>query len=223
MLNPFEPLSPERLAAIYHWPPLALRFLSGDGDCLHVMGQAGMGKTTLLRQIELRISEAGQQVPYTCVPPGGTSPARVAFGDVTLVDEADRMSGYDVALTLLEVKLLRGRIVLGTHRNLMHHVRACGMSGLEVALRPLRDADALAELLLDRAQLAGAAWCLDSAARRALLHHSRGNTERALQIGYEVFEDLETPAEITSQHITAAAGALDRATAPPPPPPSARR
>jgi len=193
--NPFEPLPPERLATIYHWPPEALRFVAGEADCLQVVGDAGLGKTALLQQLELRFAASGLEVPYTVVPTDGAlDPDEVAMGGVTLLDEADRWPERALRQFLTRVRAARQRLALASHRDHRRALRRGRLTALHIALAPLTQADDVARFFEDRVALAAPearpTGVLSEEAAEALLRLSGGNLERCLQIGYEVFEDL---------------------------------
>ncbi|MBP8952462.1 MAG: hypothetical protein KBI47_08730 [Armatimonadetes bacterium] len=217
--NPFEPVSPARLAPVYHWHPFALAFLAGEVDALQVIGLPGMGKTTLLSQVRHRLALDGLEAPYTCIPTGGIAQAcAVPVGPVTLMDETDRLARADLAEILARVANIGGRVLLGTHRLHTAALRRAGFAPRTIRLNPLRDPIAAAELLLSRfATLdhsAGDAWTLAPGADRALLACSRGIPERILQIGYELFEDHGAPCIITPALVRAATRQSARAVRP---------
>jgi hypothetical protein len=210
--NPFEPLSTASLAAIYEWPGEAVRFLEGACDCLHIVGECGMGKTALLRQIEARFASA----LYACVPLGGEWRLQLPAGvSVALLDETDRLTGRALGQAVRTVREARARCVLAAHRSQLRGIRRAGLSAELIELRPITEAARVRRLWEARVALAygdeGAR--LSDEAAQALLSASRGNVERCLQIGYEVFEDLEALRPITADDIAAAAASLDRALA----------
>ena len=90
--NPFEALPPASLARVYEWPPEVRRFLRGEADCLHVVGDCGMGKTTVLEQIGHRLKTEGVATAYACVPLKGPFEVReLGPAAVVLLDETDRL------------------------------------------------------------------------------------------------------------------------------------
>jgi hypothetical protein len=105
--------------------------------------------------------------------------------------------------------------VLAAHRSQLRGIRRAGLSAELIELRPITEAARVRRLWEARVALAygdeGAR--LSDEAAQALLSASRGNVERCLQIGYEVFEDLEALRPITADDIAAAAASLDRALA----------
>ncbi|MBM3499362.1 MAG: hypothetical protein FJX74_11910 [Armatimonadetes bacterium] len=213
--NPFEGLSPASLAPIYEWPGEALRFVEGEFDCLHVVGDCGMGKTTLLRQLELRAAEAGGCSVYGCVPVGGGLELELpAAASLALIDETDRLSGEGLIRLLGRVREARCRCVLAGHRRQLRAIRQARLTVAYLRLRPL-PGPALQTLFESRIALAYGpdAPGLTIDAARALLRASRGNIERCLQIGYEVFEDLDGLREVTAADVGMAAASLDRALA----------
>jgi len=215
--NPFEPLPPESLARIYEWPEEALRFLAGEGDCLHIVGECGMGKTALLGQIRHRLGHEGIEAPYTCVPLDRRFGVEgIEFGPVTLIDETDRLPKRVLGELLGKTKVLNVRIVLASHRNQLRTIHRAGLRTLHLALKPLTSTEEVARVFSDRVILAAGddhPFTLAVGARDALLSHSGGNIERCLQLGYEVFEDLDRPRPITAADIDAAAASLARALA----------
>lgn len=216
--NPFEPLSPASMARIYDWPPEALRFLGGEFDCLHVVGECGMGKTTLLRQIERYLTEQGAVVAYTCVPLDGALDLSLGAKPLAvLIDESDRLPRPTLLALLSRLRETQCRCALAGHGRQFREIRRVGFTGGYLELRPVRTAETLRAIWERRVDLAFGPGDnpprLTADAARALLRASRGNIERALQIGYEVFEDLAAEREITARHIQAAALSLDRALA----------
>jgi ABC-type phosphonate transport system ATPase subunit len=216
--NPFEPISPERLATIYQWPPEALRFLEGKADCLHILGDEGMGKTTLLKQTELRLAEQGVSLAYIYLPPDGElDVAALPLAPVALLDEADRLSKRQLVAFLARLRDEGCRAAVSTHRDLAQRIRRAGLSCLDIRLRALTRAEDVARIFRDRVGLlqgvADDEFQLSPEGARALLRFSRGNIERCLQLGYEVFEDIEEPRGIAAEDIARAAAALGRATA----------
>jgi len=214
--NPFEPLSPASLARIYEWPAEALRFLAGEFDCLHVVGDCGMGKTTLLRQVERRLTETGAPVVYACVPLGGALQLTLLPDAlVALIDETDRLSRRTLAGLLARLREARCRCVLAGHRRQLREIRRAGFTAVYLELVPITEPRVLRAIFEQRIALAFGddGPRLAQEATQALLRASRGNIERALQIGYEVFEDLPTVRTITAADIEAAAVSLDRALA----------
>jgi hypothetical protein len=213
--NPFEPLSPASLAGIYEWPDEALRFLAGEFECLHVVGACGMGKSALLRQIERRLTHDGAVALYTCVPLDG--PLHLWFTpdlSVALIDETDRLPRRALLDLLSRLRHARCRCVLAGHRRQSRDIRRAGFAPEHLELTPL-PAEALRAIWERRVTLAFGEGedtpKLTAAAAQALRQASRGNIERALQIGYEVFEDLSTLRGITARDIEVAAVSLDRA------------
>lgn len=213
--NPFEPVAPAQLAQVYRWHDLALAFVEGRLDALQVIGLPGMGKTTLLSQVRLRLALEGEEPPYTCIPVGGIQdPDQVPVARVTLMDETDRLAPAHLAEILRRIAGLQGRVLLGTHRLHEAALRRAGFTPRTIRLRPVKSPAAAAEILLSRFAANGCdpgdSWVLAPGADRALLRNSRGNVERILQIGYELHEDLGAPGIITPDHIRAAAHRLSR-------------
>lgn len=216
MDNPFEPITTQRLATIYEWPAMALRFLDGEADCLHVMGAEGMGKTTLLIQIQHRLAQEGVTAAMTVIGLGaGVDASSVAPGPVTLLDETDRLSPQQLDQLLVRVRNTGARLVLATHRSQVRQVRRAGLTCLPLRLRPLARTEDVGRVFEGRLRIVfpegDPRRALSPEAARALLRFSRGNVERCLQIGYEVFEDLDTVRPISPADIRAAAAALSRA------------
>lgn len=214
--NPFEPIPANRLAPIFRWPPEALRFLDGEGGCLHVLGDAGMGKTALLLQIQRRLAEQDTVAPYTYLAPGADADINaIPLGPVTLLDETDRLDRRRLRALLARVHAGGFRVALGTHRSQLREAHRAGLSCLHLPLKPLARPEDVARVLEDRIALAlGTSehpFSLSLDAAEALLRLSRGNIERCIQLGYEVCEDIEAPREITADDIRAAAEALDHA------------
>jgi hypothetical protein len=215
-LNPFEPLSPASLARVYQWPDEALRFLAREFECLHVVADCGMGKTTLLRQIEQRVVGEGQRAWYVCVPlDGGLRLEPPPGGPLALLDETDRLSGRALTALLRRLRKEGCRCALAGHRSQLREIRRAGFAAEYLELRALTSAQAVRSLFESRVDLApgDTAPSLTEPAAEALLRASRGNLERCLQIGYEVFEDLEALRDITAADIEAAAASLDLALA----------
>ncbi len=216
MANPFEPLPPHRLAAIYQWPQEALRFLDGTAECLHVLGSCGMGKTALLLQLGQSLAQAQVAAPYTCFPVGAPlTPEAVELGQVALLDEVDRLPRSVLAGLLTRVRRAHTRVVLATHRDLRRRIRGARLSCLHVPLPPLTTPAQVMRLLSARAALAGPAArdrChLLPEAAAAVLQASAGNLERCLQLGYELFEDADGSRPLTADDVAAAAQSLSRA------------
>ena len=129
--NPFEGLTADSLAPIYEWPEEALRFLAGQADCLHVTGDCGMGKTTLLQQIEHRIRSQGESVTYTCIPLDGTiNLTQVCPGTVALLDETDRLSAPTLRDILTALWDEGHRPVLAGHKKQLREIRRAGFTTL---------------------------------------------------------------------------------------------
>jgi len=217
--NPFEGLTTDALAPIYEWPEEAVRFLEGHADCLHVTGDCGMGKTTLLQQIECSIRNQGESVTYTCIPlDGAIDLAEACSGTVALLDETDRLDSP--ALRDLLTALWDGghKPVVAGHKKQLREIRRAGFAPLYIQLRAAASSKALARIFTQRIDVAAGdpdhPYELTPEATRALLHHCRGNVERCLQIGYEVFEDLDSPRAISATDIATAAADLDQATTP---------
>ena len=226
--NPFEPLPPERLAGVYRWPAEALRFLAGEADCLHIVGEAGLGKTALLRQLQLRLEAQGAAAPYACVPPDGSLTSdRAPLGMVTLLDEADRWPDRHLRRLVGRVRAAGQRLALASHRDHRRLLQRAGLTALHLALVPLSRADEAKRLFEERVALAAGSasppFVLDTEAAEVLLRLSGGNLERCLQIGYEVCEDLgrhgrpgpggSPTAVIGGEEVRGAAEALERALA----------
>jgi len=214
--NPFEPLSPASLAPIYEWPGEALRFLGGDFGCLHVVAGCGMGKTTLLRQIEHRLTTEGAPVMYACIPVGGhPEPKPPANGAVALLDETDRLSDRALGSLLRRLRQAHCRCVLAGHRQQLAAIVRAGFSAQGLGLKPLVSAERVRVIFEARVVLACGPGgpILAGDAAQALLRASGGNIERCLQIGYEVFEDLDVLRTITAADIEAALASLGRALA----------
>ena len=214
--NPFEPLSPASLARVYDWPGEALRFLAGEFDCLHVVGDFGMGKTTLLRQIERRLAADGATVLYACVPLGGRLDLALSPDlSVALIDETDRLPRRALADLLGRLYAARCRCALAGHRRQLREIRRAGFTAEYLELKPIAAQETLRAIFERRTALVFGAGedapRLTPGAARALLRASRGNIERSVQIGYEVFEDLRAVREITALDVEAAAVSLDRA------------
>jgi hypothetical protein len=214
--NPFESISPERLAAIYRWPAEATAFLEGEADCLHIVGDAGMGKTALLLQIQSRLDAEGTAAPYTCFPPEkAIDTEAVPMGPVTLLDETDRLTAEQLGGLLARAYEGGHQAALASHRDQRRQIKRARLSCLYLRLAPLRWPNEVAHLLNDRIVLATGTphheYPLEFGTARALLRHSRGNIERCLQLGYEIFEDIERPRPITTEDVAAAAESLSRA------------
>ncbi|MCE5216129.1 hypothetical protein LLH03_03760 [bacterium] len=212
--NPFEPLEPEAFADPYLWPPEALRFLKGEGDCLQVLGGEGMGKTTLLRLLQRELEATGVRTQYACLPAVDTVELPgVEPGVLVLLDEADRLSRGELGELLRHLRESGGRLVLGTHRSLAAQVRRAGLTCLEVRLRPLRRIEELRALLQTRLRQAG--WHLDDwlpeAAARRLLAAGRGNPLRCLQLAYELGEEVGSGHPVSPEDVRRAESALTRA------------
>jgi len=214
--NPFEPLAAHRLATVFQWPEQALRFASGHGDCLHVLGACGMGKTAVLCMLQAAFAAQGVDASYLTVPLDDASavqPPPVAR--VVLLDEADRLSlpAFRDAVTFL-----RGqgcRLAVSAHRSRLAPLRRAGYDCLRLRLRRVRDLAVVERLLHDRIALAvGSAdhpFSLSAETCAAFRRASRGNVERILHLGYEVFEDLKRPRAIAPDDVARAAAALDGA------------
>jgi hypothetical protein len=214
--NPFEQLSPRALASIFRWPQEACRFLAGEGDCLHVVGECGMGKTALLEQIRHRLASKGVPALYACIPvEGDFEPEPAEPGAVLLLDETDRLSRRTLGSILRLLVRERGRAALAAHRSQLRQIRRAGLSAVCVELRPLSSAEEVAGVFEARTVLAAGteqhACRLTREATEALLHHSRGNIERCLALGYEIFQDLDRPRPIQTADVEAAAASLARA------------
>lgn len=212
--NPFEPISPERLALIYRWPAEAARFLAGEAECLHVIGERGMGKSALLHQIEERLAASAS---YVYFPPNewvDVEELRVA--PVTLLDEADRLTAGHLMRLLRRLREARCRVAVATHRSLLRPLRRAGYSCLRLALHRLSRPEDVAQLLDDRTGLAAGTqdhgYEVTLEAARAMLRISKGNIGTCLELGYEVFEDLDEVRPITQADATRAADGLARAT-----------
>ena len=216
--NPFEGISTEAQADVYDWPPQALRFVERDVDTLHIIGDCGMGKTTLLRQIHHRIAAEGENVSYACVPLDGILNDADLQADVVLLDETDRLDAQTLCEALSMLWEGGRKAVLAGHQDQRKAIRKAGFSPVFLKLRPLRSAERLARILDERISLAldrrDHPYKLTPTAARALLARSRGNIERCLQIGYEVFEDIETARAIEATDIAVAAALLDDAIRP---------
>lgn len=214
--NPFEELSPAALARVFEWAPQARRFLEGEADCLHVVGDCGMGKTTLLEQMRHRLDADGVPAPYRCVPVDGQLDlGQAAGGAVLLLDETDRLRRRALSEVLELLRRGGSRAVLAGHRPQLREVRRASLSALYLELRPLRSPDEVVRLLEARIALATGHdhhGCRPTPrAAQALLHHSRGNIQRCLELGYEIFEDLERPRAIEVADVEAAVVSLARA------------
>jgi hypothetical protein len=212
--NPFESLEPEAFADLYLWPPEALRFLKGEGNCLQVLGGEGMGKTTLLRLLQHELASTGIRTQYVCLPAVGTIELPgVEPGVLILLDEADRLSWDELGELLRQVRGFGGRLVLGTHRSLATQVRRKALTCLEVRLRPLRSTHELRALLqtrLRRADLLLDDWLPEASARR-LLAAGHGNPLRCLQLAYELAEDVVDGRPVSLEDVRRAEAALTRA------------
>ncbi|MFQ5810921.1 MAG: hypothetical protein ACE5JM_14990 [Armatimonadota bacterium] len=214
--NPFEPISVEALTAIYRWPEEAVRFVEGEGDGLHIVGDAGMGKTALLLQLQRRLEAGGVEAPYTCFPVEGRIEVdTVQLGPVTLLDETDRLSVGELKGLLGRLRETGQRAALAGHRDQGRRIGRARLSCMYLALGPLREPVEAAQLVDDRIALATGTrhheFPLDTGAAAALLLCSGGNIERCLQLAYEIFEDLERPRAITADDVAAAAAALSQA------------
>lgn len=216
--NPFESLAPAALARIYEWPSEARRFVAGEGHCLHVVGDCGMGKTTVLEQIRHELTLEGVATSYTCVPlDGRLDIGEPEHGGAVLLDETDRLRRRTLAAALGVLRERECRAVLASHRPQQRAIRRAGFRLLYLELRPLGSAADVTRLFARRVALAAGTEehpCrLSPQAAEALLRHSRGNIQRCLELGYEVFEDLERPRAIDARDVETAAVSLDRALA----------
>ncbi len=214
--NPFEELSPAALARVYEWPAEALRFVAGEADCLHVVGDCGMGKTAVLRQIEHRLAAEGVAASYACVPIHGRFDVAELEGEaVVLLDETDRLSRRDLGRALTTLRDAGCRAALAGHRSQLREIRRAGFAPEYLELGPLGSAAKVADVFEARVALAastGECPCrLTPEAAEALRQHSGGNIERCLEIGYEVFEDLDRLRAIEVADVEAAAASLARA------------
>jgi hypothetical protein len=212
--NPFERLSPRVLAAIYDWPLEARRFLTGEVQCLHAVGDCGMGKTTLLEQAELALRQRGERSHLVCVSPAGEAD----YGppdEVLLLDEMDRLPRRELRRLLRLLRGARRRAVLAGHRWEARAIERAGLQAECLRLAPLATPDAVTRLFANRlkASLGEEAeqFPVTSEAKAALLRCSGGNIERCLQLGYEVFEDLAEPRPLSAEDFEAAARRLARA------------
>jgi len=199
---------------VFEWPDEALRFLDGQADCLHIIGQPGMGKTALLRQLQHRLAQTGVAATYTYVPPNAAADVgAVQIGQLTLLDETDRLPPRQLISLLKRIRAAGGRCALGTHRDQRRLVRRAGMTLVHLRLRR-RGLDAARCIFEGRLRLALGdqldAYVLAAGAAGALLWCSRGNSERILQLGYEIFEDLDYPRSITHKDVFRAHASLKR-------------
>jgi len=144
------------------------------------------------------------------VPPDGSLTPHSLTEGALLVDEADRLAPGALSSLLKPPPHLR--LVLATHRDLRPQLRRAGIPAVTVRLRPLKDAEAVLALWRGRLVLAGCekASFGESAAREAL-RLTRGNPLRCVQLGYELWEDLQGRRAPAPEDVHSAWVALSRA------------
>ena len=115
--NPFRVLEPQELRAVTVVPEAVRAACDAPGH-VQIVGDAGRGKTTLLRALAASLADAGRAVVYEYVPEGARSyRTRVSRLEVLLLDEADRLATGSWRRLLGELRSRETRLIFSAHRD----------------------------------------------------------------------------------------------------------
>jgi len=116
--NPFRALTREEWEDIAFIPP-ALKQAYQSGECVQIMGEKGMGKTSCLLALKQDAIQGGRQVAYEYLPEGQQRfSLTLDTLDVGLLDEAQRLTRREIRRLLRMVQHEDAQVILGTHTDL---------------------------------------------------------------------------------------------------------
>lgn len=116
--NPFRVLTREEWEDIAFIPP-ALMQAYRTGECVQIMGEKGLGKTSCLLALKQDALQAGRQCAYEYLPEGQRRfSLTLDTLDLGLLDEAQRLSRREVRRLLRMAQREDVQVILGTHTDL---------------------------------------------------------------------------------------------------------
>lgn len=151
--NPFRALTEDEWATIAVLPSEIQELVEQEDTHLQILGEAGHGKSTLLRGLSAKLEEIGQQVCFEYLPLGQrhfkTPSAKIVDIDVFLLDEVQRLTRRQRKQLFSLVTDHQIRLMIGSHEDFTPRFSKNGMSLATILLEDI-DEHVLSEMLVKR-------------------------------------------------------------------------
>jgi replication-associated recombination protein RarA len=151
--NPFRALTEDEWAAIAVIPPEIHELVQSEDTHLQFLGDAGHGKSTLLRGLTTKLRASGKRVHFEYLPLGQrhfkTPSVTIGNIDVFLLDETQRLTRRQRKKLFSIVTQHRVRLMVGTHEDLAQQFTQNRMSLATTILDDINQA-ILSDMLIKR-------------------------------------------------------------------------
>jgi chromosomal replication initiation ATPase DnaA len=203
--NPFRALTEDEWAAIVVIPSDICQLAQNDNICLQILGDAGHGKSTLLRGLTATLRATGKRVHFEYLPLGQrhfkTPSVTIGNVDVFLLDEAQRLTRRQRKKLFSIVTQHRVRLMIGSHEDLTPQFGQNGLTLSTIILDNIDEAT-LHEMLIKRLNNFRAdqspTIAFEADAIAYLLNHFGRNLRQLEYHLYEVFQYLAEKQRIES-------------------------